>query len=108
MNELFSWSWEHATSVLGGATVCLMRICDYKFAVYGFFAEHNCQSLVGFHVRERATSTLTMSDCRLRSRTQCCFLVVKDVVEIRTLQSPSDLADPFRTRRNAEAARGLK
>jgi hypothetical protein len=20
--------------------VCLMRICDYKFAVYGFFAEH--------------------------------------------------------------------
>jgi hypothetical protein len=21
--------------------VCFMRICDYKFAVYGFFAEHN-------------------------------------------------------------------
>jgi hypothetical protein len=20
--------------------VCFMRICDYKFAVYGFFAEH--------------------------------------------------------------------
>jgi len=25
--------------------VCLTRICDYKFAVYGFFAEHrlNCE-----------------------------------------------------------------
>jgi len=22
--------------------VCFMRICDYKFAVYGFFAEHRC------------------------------------------------------------------
>jgi hypothetical protein len=21
--------------------VCFMRICDYKFAVYGFFAEHD-------------------------------------------------------------------
>jgi hypothetical protein len=21
--------------------VCLMRICDYKFVAYGFFAEHN-------------------------------------------------------------------
>jgi hypothetical protein len=21
--------------------VCFMRICDYKFAVYGFFAEHS-------------------------------------------------------------------
>jgi len=37
------WSWEHATSVLGGATVCFMRICDYKFAVYGFFAEDSRQ-----------------------------------------------------------------
>ena len=27
--------------MLAGATVCLMRICDYKFAVYGFFAEHS-------------------------------------------------------------------
>jgi len=25
----------------GRATVCRMRICDYKFAVYGFFAEHS-------------------------------------------------------------------
>jgi hypothetical protein len=23
--------------------VCLMQICDYKFAVYGFFAEHKCR-----------------------------------------------------------------
>jgi hypothetical protein len=46
---------EHATSVRGGATVCFMRICDYKFAVYGFFAEHS--------------EEIRMSDC--------CFINVK-------------------------------
>ena len=25
--------------------MCFMRICDYKFAVYGFFAEHRGHSV---------------------------------------------------------------
>ena len=34
--------------------MCLTRICDYKFAVYGFFAEHNSDSpklLLKLHIR---------------------------------------------------------
>ena len=26
--------------------MCFMRICDYKFAVYGFFAEHKSLSML--------------------------------------------------------------
>jgi hypothetical protein len=27
--------------------VCFMRICDYKFAMYGFLAEHNRSTPIG-------------------------------------------------------------
>ena len=40
----------------GGATVFFMQICDYEFAVYGFFAEH---SYVRVRVVREPTQWLT-------------------------------------------------
>jgi hypothetical protein len=44
--------------------VCFMRICDYKFAVYGFFAEHNLKAEGwGQHDREEILQRTHLPVC---------------------------------------------